>query len=89
MTFSGSEPPQPAAASCRRCGTCCTAPDITTIGKPLGVRCRHLDNENLCAIYETRPQVCRNYAPDELCLRVDAPSLPERVGNYLRLFGLE
>jgi Fe-S-cluster containining protein len=74
---------------CGRCGTCCTAPDISTIGKPLGVRCRHLDEENFCTIYDERPQVCRNYFPDELCRRIAAPSLPERVRNYLRLFGLE
>ena len=74
---------------CERCGTCCTAPDITTLAKPLGVRCLHLDGENLCTIYESRPQVCRNYAPDELCRRIAAPTLVERVRNYLQLFGLE
>ncbi len=74
---------------CERCGTCCTAPDITTIAKPLGVRCPHLDGANLCTIYETRPQVCRNYAPDDLCRRIAAPSLAERVRNYLRLFELD
>ena len=84
-----SELPQLTTPPCRRCGTCCIAPDITTIGKPLGVRCRHLDEENLCTVYAARPQVCRNYTPDELCLLIAAPSLPERVRNYLWLFGLE
>jgi len=73
---------------CLKCGTCCTAPDITTLGKPLGVRCRHLDDYGLCVIYEERPDVCRGYLADGICLEVAAPSLAERVEKYLRLFEL-
>jgi Fe-S-cluster containining protein len=28
-------------------------------------RCKHLTEQNLCAIYETRPVVCRGYDADE------------------------
>ena len=73
---------------CRKCGTCCTAPDIATLGKPLGVRCRHLDENGLCAIYEERPAVCRGYQSDGICREIAAPTLAERVENYLGLFGL-
>jgi Fe-S-cluster containining protein len=27
-------------------------------------RCRHLRDDNLCGIYETRPQICRDYTTD-------------------------
>ena len=42
-----------------------------------------------CRIYDARPSVCRAYRPDELCLRIAAPTLAERVRKYLELFGLE
>ncbi len=54
---------------CTRCGACCVAPDIAALDKPLGVRCRHLTADNLCAIYEARPEICRAYRADELCER--------------------
>lgn len=74
---------------CRRCGTCCTAPDIAALRKPLGVRCRHLTDAGLCAIYDSRPAVCRSYRPDELCLMISAPNLEERTSRYLRIFGIQ
>lgn len=74
---------------CSRCGTCCVAPDITALGKPLGLRCRHLANNGECLIYEERPAVCRGYRPDALCQLVAAPNLDERVKRYLAAFGLE
>ena len=73
---------------CFRCGTCCTAADISTLRKPLGVRCVHLTPENLCAIYEQRPPVCRNYRPDELCLAMHQLSPGERVAYFLEVYGL-
>lgn len=73
---------------CLKCATCCTAPDIMTLGKPLGVRCQHVDNAGLCTIYEERPAVCRGYLSDEICRVIAAPTLAERVGNYLALFEL-
>ena len=73
---------------CRKCGTCCTAPDIAALGKPLRTRCVHLGEDGLCDAYEKRPGVCRDYRPDEICRLVAAPTLAERVENYLGLFGL-
>ena len=64
------------------------APDIAALGKPLGERCPHLTAENLCAVYENRPQICRDYQADWLCERIAAPTLPERVRNYLAVFDL-
>lgn len=73
---------------CRQCGTCCVAPDISTLGKAWGVPCPHLGEDNLCGIYGERPPVCRNYRPDEICALIAAPSLAERVERYSNLFGL-
>jgi len=58
------------------------------MGKPVGVRCPHLDENGLCLIYEERPAVCRGYMADGMCLEIAAPTLAERVGKYLRLFEL-
>lgn len=79
-------PDQP--TECARCGTCCVAPDISALRKPLGARCSFLGEDLACRRYETRPEVCRSYRPDELCQRVQAPTLEERVARYLDLFGL-
>lgn len=64
------------------------APDIAALDKPLGLVCPHLGPDALCTIYETRPQVCRDYSADEVCVQIDAPTLELRVGKYLALFGL-
>ena len=73
---------------CRQCGTCCVAPDISTLGKGPGVRCPNLDDDLTCTIYADRPVVCRGYRPDEICHQIAAPTLDERVHNYLALFSL-
>ena len=74
---------------CTKCGACCVAPDIAALDKPLGARCPHLGADLLCTIYERRPDVCRSYAPDALCVAIEAPTLDERVHRYLAVFGLE
>ena len=73
---------------CLKCGTCCVAPDIKTLGKAVGVRCPHLSASAECNIYEERPAVCRGYRPDEICRIIAAPTLADRVDNYLKLFAL-
>jgi len=75
--------------TCTECGACCVAPDIATLGKPAGVRCEHLQEDNRCAIYEDRPSVCRQYQPDASCLMIEAPTLSDRVRKYAVLFDLE
>ena len=74
---------------CRRCGTCCVAPDISTLGKKAGQTCQHLLDTLHCSIYQDRPSVCRGYRPDEICAMIAAPTMDERVTGYLRLFGME
>jgi hypothetical protein len=64
------------------------APDISSMKKPMGIRCRHLDDDLLCRIYGERPAVCRGYRPDGLCHLVAAQDLDERVRRYLGLFGI-
>jgi Fe-S-cluster containining protein len=58
------------------CGACCIAISISSPlpglprGKPAGVRCPHLTEDNICRIYGTDqyPQVCRNLRPaEEMC----------------------
>ncbi|MBA1184900.1 YkgJ family cysteine cluster protein [Stutzerimonas nitrititolerans] len=54
------------------CGACCIAPSISTpmpgmpFGKPAGVRCVHLSESNLCALFgdEARPTVCAAFLAD-------------------------
>jgi len=74
---------------CGKCGTCCVAPDISTLGKPVGNRCRHLADDLSCTIYTERPAVCRGYRPDEICQQIAAPTLTERVERYRVLFSLD
>jgi len=73
---------------CRRCATCCIAPDITSLAKPVGEPCLHLDSYGSCSVYPTRPAVCRDYLADEICELIDAPTLDERIEKYMRLFSL-
>ena len=62
---------------CRdRCGACCTAPSISSPipgmphGKPAGVRCAQLDEDQQCRIFgqPERPAVCAGLQPSaEMC----------------------
>lgn len=58
------------------CGACCIAPSLSSLipgmphGKPAGVRCVQLTDDNRCAIYDRpeRPAVCRTLrASVEMC----------------------
>jgi Fe-S-cluster containining protein len=63
--------------SCRAgCGACCIAPSISSpipgmpSGKPAGVRCVQLDEQNWCKIFgrPERPAVCASLQPSrEMC----------------------
>jgi Fe-S-cluster containining protein len=63
--------------SCRLgCGACCIAPSISSAipgmpeGKPAGVRCIQLTEDNLCKIFGSplRPAVCLSLRPSmEMC----------------------
>jgi uncharacterized protein len=62
---------------CREnCGACCIAPSINSPipgmpnGKPAGVRCVQLDDENSCMIFgkPERPAFCGSLQPsEEMC----------------------
>ena len=66
-----------AATECRQgCGACCTAPSITSPipgmpnGKPAGVRCIQLADDNRCKIFgrPERPAFCASLQPSrEMC----------------------
>lgn len=51
------------------CGACCIAPSISSPipgmphGKPAGIRCIQLDENNLCRVFgqPDRPAVCRSF----------------------------
>lgn len=55
------------------CGACCIAPSITSPipgmphGKPAGVRCIQLNDDNLCQIFgqPERPELCARFAATE------------------------
>lgn len=74
--------------ACFRCGTCCIAPDISTLGKPVGVPCIHLRDDHLCGIYPDRPAVCRDYKPDEICVAIQHQPPEERVAYFLNIYDL-
>jgi len=77
---------------CReRCGACCVAPSINTPipgmpeGKPAGVRCVQLDEEDRCRLFgrPERPAFCAGLRPsEEMCGQT-------REGAYARLVQLE
>jgi Fe-S-cluster containining protein len=58
---------------CRlNCGACCIAISISSAipgmpdGKPAGVRCLHLNDQNLCDLFGNpeRPQICSSFQPN-------------------------
>jgi hypothetical protein len=52
------------------CGACCIAPSITSLNKPAGVPCSHLDAEMRCRIFgqPQRPACCSGLQPStEMC----------------------
>ena len=59
------------AHACRPgCGACCIAPSISTLRKPAGTACPHLDEAMLCGIFGSpqRPSCCGGLQPsEEMC----------------------
>lgn len=58
------------------CGACCIAPSITSPipgmpdGKPAGIRCIQLSDDNLCKIFGSpeRPELCDTFkATEDVC----------------------
>lgn len=69
------------------CAACCIAPSISSpipgmaAGKPAGVRCVQLDEQNLCRLWQTseRPAVCSSFPPSQETCGCDR----EHALNYL------
>lgn len=66
------------------CGACCIAPSISSPipgmphGKPAGVRCVQLTEDNRCQLFgkPERPQVCRNLRPEpQMCGQTNQEAL--------------
>lgn len=49
--------------ACGACNVCCVALTIDdpALQKPQGVRCRNARRDSSCAIYDNRPQTCREF----------------------------
>jgi hypothetical protein len=48
---------------CGDCSLCCKLAQVDELDKPAGVWCRHCaPGRGGCTIYETRPNICRNWA---------------------------
>ncbi len=57
---SSSSKTQDAPRDCGGCNVCCTAMRVTPLDKPAGCRCPN-QTEAGCAIYHSRPEVCRSW----------------------------
>lgn len=60
-----------AAHACRPgCAACCIAPSISSLNKPAGIACPHLDDGLLCTLFgkAERPACCGGLQPsEEMC----------------------
>ena len=73
--------------NCRTgCAACCIAPSISSaipgmpLGKPAGIRCIQLTDDNRCRIFGSaeRPAVCASLQPSrEMCGSSDAEALAQ------------
>ena len=70
------------------CGACCVAPSITSAipgmpnGKPAGVRCIQLNEQDLCKLFgqPSRPKVCYQFkACPIICGKTDQEALDNLI----------
>lgn len=74
------------------CGACCIAPSITSPipgmphGKPAGVRCVQLDEENRCRVFgrPERPAFCASLQPAVDMCGADAGEAMRLIGELER-----
>lgn len=71
---------------CMMCGTCCTAYSISSLNKKAGEPCIYLLSDGKCSNYENRPQVCKDFKPDNLCYFLSSLSMQERVEVIKELY---
>ncbi len=55
-------PPTFDERECGSCSLCCKLMRVPWLDKPSGTWCQHVRKGQGCAIYETRPEGCRNFA---------------------------
>ncbi|WP_084186063.1 MULTISPECIES: YkgJ family cysteine cluster protein [Vibrio] len=75
------------------CGACCIAPSISSAipgmpdGKPAGVRCVQLNEDNLCKLFgkAERPKVCHQFKP---CIELCGTSNQQALANIIELESL-
>jgi Fe-S-cluster containining protein len=71
--------------SCGSCTMCCKVLVIDHFEKDAGVLCQHCAHKSGCTIYETRPDVCRDYECDWKLERAIGPLLrPDRTNVILQ-----
>lgn len=81
---------------CRKnCGACCiflsvssSIPGMET-GKPAGIKCIHLSEDFSCAIYEFRPDVCRNFHADIDFCGNSYKEAAKLMSEFEKIFSLE
>jgi len=70
--------------NCGACTMCCTALEIVEFEKPPGAPCVNCSASGGCAIYATRPSVCREFECLWLTERtLPATMRPDRIGTIL------
>jgi len=84
------ELPLVAGRACGSCNVCCVALTINDVQmqKLPGIRCRHAQRDNSCAIYETRPETCRKFFCGWRTLKWVREGLrPDRSGVLVQFHG--
>ena len=70
--------------TCGACTMCCSALEIPELDKPAGPLCANCQAGAGCAIYQKRPQVCREFECEWLTRRDLSRQLrPDLVGTIL------
>lgn len=75
------------------CGACCIAPSISSPipgmpqGKPAGIRCHQLAEDNLCKVFgqADRPLVCRHFAASDDTCGANSEEAMEKLYELERL----
>lgn len=71
--------------SCGSCTMCCQVLVIEDLKKDAGILCSNCTLSAGCKIYESRPQVCRDYLCEWMMDRTMPPQLrPDRTGAILQ-----
>jgi hypothetical protein len=70
--------------SCGACSFCCKVLEIEELDKRAGATCSNCQDSGGCAIYTSRPEVCRDYYCDWKEDRGLTPQFrPDRIGTLL------